>query len=205
MVSIEVVVGLLLFILSFSYALLDISYFFKKETQEYEQLHFLEYGTLYLMGYYQILLKALLALLFVFVFLMVYNMVLVGVFKPLISNPVAPGVSGDATYDEIVAKAKGGYFEIISAIARLIFTTVFEIVDVKFALAVVFVILPVSIFIIAVCYHIIIASKKKMENVEEPVEIRATNYHYITLISLSFIVVAIGFIAFIGFKGCNKN
>jgi hypothetical protein len=205
MVSIEVAVGLFLFILSFTYALLDISIFFKKTTQEREQHHYLKYGVFYVGGYYQIVLKALLALLFVFVFLMVYNIILVGVFKPLISETVSASSSGDMTYEQIVAKAKEGYFALISAIAKLVFTTVFRIVDVRFALLLLFAFIPITIFFVVTTYHLTIARKHNMEKVDSPESARVANYHYLTIIIMSFIIVSIGFISFIGLKGCEKN
>lgn len=202
MVSIEVTVGMLLFILSFTYALLDISYYFQKDIQENEQLHFLEYGMVYFGGYYQIVMKALLGLLFVFVFLMVYNIILVGVFKPLITETKgfsAEG-SGEMTYRTIVSKAKEGYFELISSVAKLIFTTVFRVVDVKFALVVLLVFIPLSILLVTITYHSTIGRKIKMDNSTEPYTTRSTNYHYVTLLVLSFIILAVIFTAFIGFK-----
>jgi hypothetical protein len=204
MVSIEVAVGLILFILSFTYALLDISTFFKKETQEREQHHYLKYALFYVGGYYQIVLKALLALLFVFVFLMVYNIILVGVFKPLISDTASSSTSGDITYEQIVAKAKGGYFDLISAIAKLVFTTVFKIVDVKFALLMLFVFIPITIFFVVTTYYLTVGRKYNMENVTSPNTARVANYHYLTIMILSFIIISIGFISFIGLNGIEK-
>lgn len=202
MASIEVAVGLVLFILSFTYALLDISIFFRKEAQEREQQNFLKYGLFYVAGYYQIVLKALLALLFVFVFLMVYNIILVGVFKPLISDAGTVSTSGDMTYEQIVAKAKGGYFELISAIAKLVFTTVFRIVDVRFALLLLFAFIPITIFLVVTTYHLVIARKYNMEMVISSDDARVANYHYLTIMILSFIIVSVGFIVFVGLKGC---
>ena len=203
MVNIEVVVGLLLFVLAFMYALLDMAYYFKKDTQENQQLNFLEYGVIYLAGYYQILLKALLSLLFIFVFLMVYNIILVGVFKPLISDTTQQ--SGDITYREIISKAKDGYFGIISSLAKLIFTTVFRIVDVRFALLVVLLYIPITIFIVVITYHLTIARKIKMENSINPYDTRTTNYHFMTLLALSFIIISVSVVSFIGFKDAVRE
>lgn len=201
MVSIETVVSMLFFVLAFSYALLEMTFFFRKETQENEQVHFLKYSLFYVAGYYQMLLRALLALLFIYIFLMVYNIILVGVFKPLISDSVSSGMSKGTPYDEVISKAKEGYFELISGMAKLMLQIVFKIVDFRtpngiLGLTTLLVYVPLTIFILVTTYHMTIARPKNMEKIGNVDDARKTNYHYVTMIVLSFIILSVGVIVF---------
>jgi hypothetical protein len=202
MVNIEIAVGLLLFVLAFSYALLDIPHFFRKEAQESEQVSFWKYGFFYVAGYFQILLKAFLALLFVFVFFMVYNIILVGVFKPLISDSIS---EGKGAYEDVVAKAKEGYFSAISAMAKITVSTVFVVVDVKLALLLLFAYLPITVFVVAIVYHSTVARKKNMEGAFDANVARTTNYHFLTMTSLSFIIMTLCFIVIAGLHDNNNQ
>ncbi len=198
MVSTEVVVGMIFFVLAFAYALLDSAFFFRKDEQTNKQIHFLRYGLSYVAGYYQMLLRTFLALVFIFIFLMVYNIIMVGVLKPLISDSVASGMSKGTPYEEVVAKAKHGYFELISSLAKLMVVTVFSVVNVKLALILLFVYVPLAIFILVTTYHLTIARPKNMETIGDIDNARTTNYHYLTMMVISFIILSIGFIVFAG-------
>jgi hypothetical protein len=207
MVSIEVVTGVMLFALAVVYALLDADSCFSKEEQESKIHPVLIYSFNYTIGYFQILFKALLALLFVFVFLMVYNIILVGVFKPLISDNVSSGTYGSLPYDAIVAKAKEGYFQLIAAVTKHIFATVFQIVDVKLVFVLMFLFIPLFVFAVVTTYHLSIARSKKMENIgstDGEYSVRSTNYHFLTLLIISITILSTSWIAFIGIKGRNK-
>jgi hypothetical protein len=131
---------------------------------------------------------------------MVYNIILVGVFKPLISNSVSAGVSKGTPYDEVVSKAKDGYFELISAMAKFIFATVFKVIHVRLALFLLLVYVPLAIFMLTLTYHLTIARPKNIEKTGNIYEARATNYHYVTIIVISFIILSIGYIVFVGMQ-----
>jgi hypothetical protein len=207
MVSNEVVVGIMLFSLAVVYALLDVDESFSKDNQESKRHPVLIYSFNYTIGYFQILFKALLALLFVFIFLMVYNFILVGVFKPLISDSVNAGTQSSLPYEQIVSKAKEGYYQLIAAVTKHIFTTVFQIVDIKLIFAMMFLVVPLFIFVVVTTYYLTIARSKKMENIvdtDEDYRVRSTNYHFLTLLIISIIILSTCWIAFIGIKGCNK-
>lgn len=201
MVSVEAGIGMLIFILAFSYALLDVATYFRKEEQENNKMNIFKHALYFVLGYFHILLMTLLALIFVFVFLMVYNIILVGVFKPLISDNIAPSSGG---YSAIVQKAKDGYFAIISTLAKLIFTTVFRVIDIKLALFLLMVFIPVCIFVVVIIYNLTIARESKIEVQAIPLDVRSTNYHYLTMVNLGMIVSSIGFIAFVGLQNANK-
>ncbi len=191
MMEIEGVFGFILFVACLTLALLnypDYVYIDKQiqaSTSKYIRAMY------YLYGYIVIVFKALLALIFVFVFVMVALIIVVGIFKPMMSDGVNSDTSvyANSGYSEIVLKAKEGYFALIGALAQKTFHSALYVFNFPPVLVTLFAFTPIFILCVALV-HCVFWNPKDMDD-QEKENYLATNYHLFSVMFLSIMVTMI--------------
>lgn len=197
--------GILLFCLATIYTLADYDAIFEKSVFLKKWSNPIKYAIAYVMSYMTFILKALLVLCFIFVFIVVYNILIVGIFKPLLSDNLGSaaslksaglGISMGAS--EIVEKARQTYFEAIKEVIKKGIVFVFGMFRVPNAALILLVVLPIFLFTNALAYYAM-TSKSNETN-----KVLNTNYHMLTVGIFCMLLLALVFIIYYARFGGNK-
>jgi hypothetical protein len=200
--KVEAVVGTIFFVAAMVLSLLKYPDYVTKETQLDSKVSRYARSMYYLYGYANILLKALVVLVFIFVFIMVFNVITLGVFKPLMSDSVGSdeSVYANTGYGDIVMKAKDGYFALLGAVAQKVFQTTFHVVKYNTVMTALLVFAPIFILCVAFVFLYVWDPKVKLKepdenddeilsSLEDEVEMGAYLHVSYQLLSLLFITL----------------
>lgn len=207
--KVEAVVGTIFFTAAMVLSLLKYREYVTPGTQTDTEVSKYAKGLYYLYGYVVIALKALIVLAFIFVFIMVFNVITLGVFKPLMSDGIGSdsSVYGNSGYNEIILKAKEGYFELLGAVAKMVFATTFHVVKFENAMAALLVFVPLFIAVVSITFQFVWnpRDKKKNKDEEDGTEDETddkdkktflnANYHLLSTIFYAIFVILLFYVA----------
>lgn len=177
-------IGVALFVLVIVYA-------FTEYAQVFDQQHYigkysngLKYALSYVFGYGNIMFKALVILLFIYVFVVIYNIALVAIFKPLISDNTdsATSIKFSTGADELVNKARNTYFEAIKYIVKHMMDLAFGFLRIPRIMLMMYIVLPMTLVIVSTTlYYTYMNKDSKSEEMN-------TMYHVCMLLMFSLVV-----------------
>lgn len=177
-------IGVALFVLAIVYA-------FTEYAQVFDQQHYigkysngLKYALSYVFGYGNIMFKALVILLFIYVFVVIYNIALVAIFKPLISDNTdsATSIKFSTGADELVNKARNTYFEAIKYIVKHMMDLAFGFLRIPRIMLMMYIVLPITLVIVSTTlYYTYMNKDSKSEEMN-------TMYHVCMLLLFSLVV-----------------
>lgn len=171
--KVEAAVGTIFFVAAMILSLLKYPDYVTKENQSDIKISKYAKALYYMYGYLTIVLKAIVVLVFIFVFIMVFNVITLGVFKPLMSEDVGSNASvyGNTGYGDIIAKAKNGYFAVLGAIAERVFKTTFHVIHFENVLIAFLVFAPVFILCVCFLFHLLWSPKDKTKDKDKDEDI----------------------------------
>lgn len=211
--KVEAVVGTIFFVAAMVLSLLKYPDYVTQETQLDFKVSRYARSMYYLYGYATILLKALLVLVFIFVFIMVFNVITLGVFKPLMSDSVGSDASvyANTGYGDIVMKANEGYFALLGAVAQKVFQTTFHVVKCNTVMTSLLVFAPIFIICVAFIFLLVWDPKIKLKesddendeetpsSIEDEIEMGAylnLSYQLLSLVFITLFVILLFYTAF---------
>lgn len=190
--------GLVMFILALVYCFADYNTVFDKNDYVGTYKSAVKYAFIFFFDFLGIVFKIMMVLLFIYMFIVVYNIAVVGIFKPLLtenadSNQIISSFSGAR---EILEEAKKSYMSMIKTVAKTAMKIVFGFIDIPNTIVLFFVIIPIYLFFVAFAYYQFILNKKNInkntESKSNEQKLLSTNYHYFMIlvftIVLSFII-----------------
>ena len=147
---------------------------------------------------------------------MVFNVITLGVFKPLMSDSVGSDASvyGNTGYGDIIMKAKEGYFALLGAVAQKVFQTTFHVVKYNTVMTALLVFAPIFLLCVAFVFLYVWDPKIKRDepeevedansdkipsSLEDEVEMGAylnLSYQFLSLLFISVFIVSLFYTAF---------
>jgi hypothetical protein len=176
-------IGISLFVLAIVYAFTEYSYVFDRQQYIGNYTNALKYALSYTFGYGNIMFKALVILLFIYIFVVIYNIALVAIFKPLISEHSysISSIKFSTGADELVNKAKKTYFEAIKYIVKHMMDLAFGFLREPRIMFIMYIILPVTLFAVSTTLYFVYL--RKTSKVEE----MNTMYHVCMILLFSLV------------------
>lgn len=197
--TLSIGVSIFLFTLASLYTLADYEAIFDKNTFLKKLSNPIKYSIAYVMSYMTYIFKALLVMFFVFIFIIVYNILIVGIFKPLLSENIgsqnnlkAAGFAMGA-YD-IIEKARKTYFEAIQEVIKKGMLFVFGMFKVQYLGMILLIIIPVFLSFVATAYYTNVQTKQKQKQKTQNLLL---NYHLLMIIMFIVLVISLVFIAYL--------
>lgn len=184
-------VSIVFLLLALVYTLADYDTIFNKDRFIDKKWAFpLKYALGYVGGYAAVIVKAILVLLFIYVFIVVYNLAIVGIFKPLLTDNVdsSASIKLSSGAGEIIDKARGTYFDAIKQVVKSMMPFTFGFIDVPQLLVLMFVIIPVFLFVTSFAYYYAVSHKKVDDDTQRLKEM-TTTYHMFMVFMFTLIVV----------------
>jgi hypothetical protein len=187
--------GLGLFLLAMIYSLADISTVFDKNAFVGKYTNSIKYALAFFFGFVTIVFKIMLVLLFIFMFIVVCNIVVVGVFKPLMSesllntsNPLS-AVKGFIGAREIIEQARVSYFSMIKTVAVNTMQVVFGFINIPNTIILLFTVIPLYLLFSTFSYYQFVSNKGTISNdSQKEQKILNTNYHYFIILIFTILV-----------------
>lgn len=179
-------IGISLFVLAVVYAFTEYAQVFDRQYYVGKYSNALKYAVSYVFGYGNIMFKALVILLFIYVFVVIYNIALVAVFKPLISNSTDSAISikFSTGADELVNKARNTYFEAIKYIVKHMMDLAFGFLRIPRIMSMMYIVLPVTLVIVTMAlYYTYMNKDSKLEEMN-------TMYHVCMILMVSLVAVS---------------
>lgn len=161
----------------------------------------------YVMSYYRILGKALIVLFFVFVFIIMYDLVLIGVITPFVSDNIdsKKNISKFAGVAEIIGATKDGYFQGVAKVASLTISTLFGFISLKFAILLLVIVFPIVMFCVSFVYYSSISNVSKIDDTEEQQNILKTSFHFISIFMFCILFCIFAFLIYSVVSDYKKN
>jgi hypothetical protein len=190
-------IGLVFFILALIYSFSDYNLTFDKTNYIGEWKSAFKYATTFVLAYIVILFKALIVLFFIYVLFIVYNIAIIGAFRPLVSNSIDSNdvIDSSSSAREIIQEARQSYFGSIKKANSSMFQVAFGFIHVPYAILLVYVLIPILLYVFIMTYYFTISSKKKVQGNEgEMQNILVTNYHFFMIFLFVLIIIALVFL-----------
>lgn len=183
-------IALALFLLAIVYCFTEIGSVFQMNTFVESHKGAVAFGLSYCFAFLAIMFKVMLVLFFIYIFVVIYNIAIVGIFKPLISANMDSdaSVSSGSSAREIVEKARVSYYEAIKVVAKKVFTIAFGFFNIPNTLLIVFGVIPLYLLVVTFSYYQFVATKEKTKGSQEQ-NILNTTFMYFTL--LIFIIMTL--------------
>jgi hypothetical protein len=190
--------GLVMFILALVYCFADYNTVFDKNDYVGTYKSAVKYAFIFFFDFLGIVFKIMMVLLFIYMFIVVYNIAVVGIFKPLLTENADSNqiISSFSSAREILEEAKKSYMSMIKTVAKTAMKIVFGFIDIPNTILLFFVIIPVYLFFVAFAYYQFILNKKNISKINEQ-KMLSTNYHYFMILVFT---IVISFIIYITLK-----
>jgi hypothetical protein len=185
-------IGVSLFVLAIVYAFTEYAQVFDRQHYTGKYTNALKYALSYVFGYGNIMFKALVILLFIYVFVVIYNIALVAIFKPLISDNTdsATSIKFSTGADELVNKARNTYFEAIKYIVKHMMDLAFGFLRIPRIMLMMYIVLPMTLVIVTTAlYYTYMNKDSKLEEMN-------TMYHVCMILMLSLVALSCMFALF---------
>lgn len=182
--------GLVMFLLALVYCFTDYSSVFDKNDYVGTYKSAVKYAFILLFDFLGIIFKILMVLLFIYMFIVVYNIAIVGIFKPLLTKNADSDeiISSFSSAREILEKATVSYTSMIKTVAKTAMRIVFGFLDIPNTIMLFFVIIPIYLFFVAFAYYQFILNKKNInKNNSNEQKFLSTNYHYFMILVFTIV------------------
>jgi hypothetical protein len=184
--------GLILFLLALIYCFTDYSSIFDKNDYVGKYKSAVKYAFAFCFDYVGIVFKVMLVLLFIYIFIVIYNIAIVAIFKPLLSDNVGSNesVNGFNSAREIIEQARISYFSMIKTVAINTMRVVFGFINIPNTLLLLFVIIPIYLLFAVFSYYHFISNKQNVEKEKSKEQkILTSTYHYFMILIFTIIVM----------------
>jgi hypothetical protein len=196
--KVSVGMGLGLFLLAMVYSLTDIGVVLDKNAFVGKYTSSIKYALTFFFGFVTIVFKIMVVLLFIYTFIVIYNIVIVGILKPMMSKNTLDPTAGFSGAREIISQARESYFAMIKSVAVKTMDVVFGFINIPNTLILFFTVIPVYLLFAVFSYYQFVSTKHNIDDdTQKGQKILNTNYHY--FIMLIFTVV-ITFALYVIFK-----
>lgn len=192
--------GFVMFILALIYCFTDYNTVFDKSDYTGTYKNAVKYAFTFFFDFLGMVFKIMMVLLFIYMFIVVYNIAVVGIFKPLFtknadSNEV---ISSFGSAREILEEAQKSYMSMIKKVAKTAMRIVFGFLDIPNTIILFFVIIPIYLFFVAFAYYQFILNKKNInKNRSNEQKLLETYYHYFMILIFT---IVISFIIYVTWK-----
>jgi hypothetical protein len=190
-------IGLVFFILALIYCLSDYGITFDKTNYIGEWKNAFKYATTFVLAYVIILFKALIVLFFIYVLFIVYNIAIIGAFRPLVSNSIDSNdvIDSSGSAREIIQEARQSYFGSIKKASSSMFKVAFGFINVPYAILLIYVLIPVLLYVFIMTYYLSLSSQKKVkQNEGDMQDILLSNYHFFIMLLFALLIIAVVFL-----------
>lgn len=197
--------SMLFLTLAIAYCMADYAITFKMDDYATEWQSPSKFALQYVIAYYQILSKSIIILLFLFVFIAIYAIMLVGFVGPIITDNITSkkNISSFAGVEDIVSASKSGYFASIRAVVVNVSKVVFGFVNIDYCLLLLIYVIPAFIFSMSYAYYVFLSRKAEIDS-EKLQNVLKTNFYYISIFIVCLMVIAIMFMILIVISGKNE-
>lgn len=184
-------------ILAIIYSMADFAVVFDINEFSAEYKSPAKFALSYWIAYFRILFKAIVILLFVFIFIVIYDIVLVGFITPIISDNVdsSKNVSTFGGASDIIEASKEGYFKSINAVTENANKIVFGFIKMRYAILLMFVVVPCLIFCIAYVYYAVLCNEQSIPK-EELQNVLKTSFHYMAMFIISLLAIILIYLVY---------
>lgn len=189
--------GLVMFLLALVYCFTDYSSVFDKNDYVGTYKSAVKYAFIFFFDFLGIIFKIMMVLLFIYMFIVVYNIAIVGIFKPLLTKNVDSNeiISNFSSAREILEKATISYTSMIKTVAKTAMRIVFGFLDIPNTIMLFFVIIPIYLFFVAFAYYQFILNKKNInKSKSNEQKYLSTNYHYFMILVFTIVISFIVYI-----------
>lgn len=179
-------ISISLFVLAIVYAFTEYAQVFDRQNYIGKYSNALKYAVSYMFGYANIMFKALVILLFIYVFVVVYNIALVAIFKPLISDNTDSAISikFSTGANELVNKARNTYFDAIKYIVKHMMDLAFGFLRFPRIILMMYIVLPITLVVVSMTlYYTYMNKDSKLEEMN-------TMYHVCMILMLSLVALS---------------
>ena len=201
-------IGLIMFLLSLVYCFSDYNLVFDKNDYIGTYKSSVKYAFIFLFDFISIVFKIMIVLLFIYMFIVVYNIAIVGIFKPLLtknadSNEVISTFNGAR---DILEQAQKSYITMIKTVAKTAMRVVFGFLNIPNTIILFFVIIPLYLFFVAFAYYQFILNKQNIEKSKSNEQkFLSTNYHNFMILVFTIVISFIIYILWNSLRILNAN
>lgn len=177
-------IGLALFLLAIIYCFTDLFSVYQVNNFVEKHKGAIQFGLSYFFAFLMFMFKVCIVLLCIYIFIVLYNIAIVGIFKPLISENTDSNASIDSgsSAREIIDKARVSYYEAIKYIAKKVFTISFGFFSIPNSIMMIFVIIPTYFLVVTYSYYQFIATKENTKGAQEQNILSTTFFYFILLL-----------------------
>lgn len=184
-------------ILSIIYSMADFAVVFDINEFSAEYKSPAKFALSYWIAYFRILFKAIVILLFIFIFIVIYDIVLVGFITPIISDNVDSNknISSFAGASDIITASKHSYFTSVNAVTENANKIVFGFINMRYAILLMFIIVPSLIFCISYVYYGVLCNENYIPK-EDMQNVLKTSFHYMAIFIISLIAIILIYLVY---------
>jgi hypothetical protein len=197
--------SILFLTLAITYCMVDYAITFKMDDYSTEWQSPSKFALQYVVAYYLILSKSIIILLFVFVFIAIYAIMLVGFVGPILSENITSkkNISSFAGVDDIISASKNGYFASIRAVVDNVSKVIFGFVSINYCVLLLLYVVPAFIFSMSYAYYVFLSRKDEIDSTKLQ-RVLKTNFHYISIFIICLVVIAIMYLIVLTIFGKNE-
>lgn len=187
--KLSVGMGLGLFLLALTYSLTDIGVVLDKNAFVGKYTSSIKYALTFFFGFVTIVFKIMVVLLFIYTFIVIYNIVIVGILKPLMSKNTLDPTRGFSGARDIITQAHESYFGMIKSVATKTMDVVFGFINIPNTLILFFIVIPIYLLFAVFSYYQFVSTKQTIDDdSQKGQKIMNTNYHYFIMLIFTVVI-----------------
>jgi hypothetical protein len=190
--------SVVLLILAIAYSMADFAVLFDINEYSAEWKEPGKFALSYWIAYFRVLFKAIIILFFVFIFIVIYDIVLIGFIYPLLKDNIdsSKNIASFGGASDIITASKAGYFDAIKSMTDNVTKIAFGFINLRYAIMLIVVIIPSLIFSVSFVYYTFLCDKEKIKD-EDMQKVLKTNFHYMAIFIISLLAIVLMYLLYI--------